>query len=72
MADVSHAVFLIYASQDVEAAQRICAALRSAGVEVWFDQSELRGDAWVVTQTITTDGPQSETIPSLADCQSAQ
>ena len=43
----SRAVFLSYASQDAEAAQRICAALRSAGVEVWFDQSELRGgDAW--------------------------
>jgi TolB-like protein/Flp pilus assembly protein TadD len=41
------AVFLSYASQDAKAAQRICAALRSAGVEVWFDQSELRGgDAW--------------------------
>ena len=41
------AVFLSYASQDAEAAQRICAALRSAGIEVWFDQSELRGgDAW--------------------------
>jgi TolB-like protein/Tfp pilus assembly protein PilF len=41
------AVFLSYASQDSEAAQRICAALRSAGIEVWFDQSELRGgDAW--------------------------
>ena len=41
------AVFLSYASQDAEAAQRICAALRSAGVKVWFDQSELRGgDAW--------------------------
>jgi hypothetical protein len=41
------AVFLSYASEDAEAAQRICAALRSAGVEVWFDQSELRGgDAW--------------------------
>ncbi len=41
------AVFLSYASQDAESAQRICAALRSAGVEVWFDQSELRGgDAW--------------------------
>jgi TolB-like protein/tetratricopeptide (TPR) repeat protein len=40
-------VFLSYASQDAMAAQRICAALRSAGVEVWFDQSELRGgDAW--------------------------
>jgi len=41
------AVFLSYASQDAEAAQRICAALRSAGLEVWFDRSELRGgDAW--------------------------
>jgi TolB-like protein/Tfp pilus assembly protein PilF len=41
------AVFLSYASQDAEAAQRICAALREAGVDVWFDQSELRGgDAW--------------------------
>ena len=41
------AVFLSYASQDAEAAKRICDALRAAGVEVWFDQSELRGgDAW--------------------------
>lgn len=43
----AHAVFLSYASEDSEAAQRICDALRAAGVEVWFDQSELRGgDAW--------------------------
>jgi TolB-like protein/Flp pilus assembly protein TadD len=41
------AVFLSYASQDAEAARKICEALRAAGVEVWFDQSELRGgDAW--------------------------
>jgi TolB-like protein len=41
------AVFLSYASQDVEAAARICDALRVTGIEVWFDQSELRGgDAW--------------------------
>ena len=41
------AVFLSYASQDAEAARRICDALRAAGVEVWFDQFELRGgDAW--------------------------
>ncbi len=41
------AVFLSYASEDVDAAARICAALRAAGIEVWFDQSELRGgDAW--------------------------
>jgi TolB-like protein len=40
-------VFISYASQDAEAATRICTALRSAGVEVWLDQSELRGgDAW--------------------------
>ncbi|MBS0580077.1 MAG: TIR domain-containing protein [Proteobacteria bacterium] len=42
-----HAVFLSYASQDADAARRICDALRAAGIEVWFDQSELRGgDAW--------------------------
>ena len=47
MADPSKAVFLSYASQDAEAARRIHDVLRSAGVEVWFDQSELRGgDAW--------------------------
>lgn len=41
------AVFLSYASQDAEAARRICDALRTVGIEVWFDQSELRGgDAW--------------------------
>jgi len=43
----SHAVFLSYASQDAEAAQKICAALRAAGIEVFLDQSELRGgDVW--------------------------
>jgi TolB-like protein/Flp pilus assembly protein TadD len=43
----SRAAFISYASQDAEAAGRICEALRTAGVEVWFDQSELRGgDAW--------------------------
>jgi tetratricopeptide (TPR) repeat protein len=41
------AVFLSYASQDADAARKLCDALQSAGVEVWFDQSELRGgDAW--------------------------
>jgi len=41
------AVFLSYASQDADAAREVCEALRSAGVEAWFDQSELRGgDAW--------------------------
>jgi TolB-like protein/Tfp pilus assembly protein PilF len=43
----SHAVFVSYASQDAEVAARICAALSAADIEVWFDQSELRGgDAW--------------------------
>jgi serine/threonine protein kinase/tetratricopeptide (TPR) repeat protein len=43
----SKAVFLSYASQDVDAAWRICEDLRTAGVEVWFDQRELvGGDAW--------------------------
>jgi adenylate cyclase len=41
------AVFLSYASEDAEAATQICQALRAAGIEVWLDQSELRGgDAW--------------------------
>jgi TolB-like protein len=43
----SRAVFLSYASQDAAPARRICEALRAAGIEVWFDQSDLRGgDAW--------------------------
>ena len=47
MSEPSKAVFLSYASQDAEAAARICACLRAAGIEVWFDQSELRGgDVW--------------------------
>ena len=47
MTEPSHAVFLSYASQDSEAAQRICEALRAAGIQVWFDQSALRGgDVW--------------------------
>src|ERR1051325_6144160 len=41
------AVFISYAREDTAPAQRIAEALRSQGVEVWFDQSELRGgDAW--------------------------
>ena len=41
------AVFLSYASQDADAARHLCDALRAVGVEVWFDQSALRGgDAW--------------------------
>jgi TolB-like protein/tetratricopeptide (TPR) repeat protein len=42
-----HAVFLSYASQDAAAAHKLCEALRAAGIEVFLDQSELRGgDVW--------------------------
>jgi len=41
------AVFISYASQDREAARQIQDALQAAGIEVWFDESALRGgDAW--------------------------
>ena len=47
MTACAKAAFLSYASQDAEAAQHLCNILRAAGIEVWFDQSELRGgDAW--------------------------
>ncbi|HEY0864387.1 MAG TPA: tetratricopeptide repeat protein [Lacunisphaera sp.] len=48
MSETSKAVFLSYASQDAEAAKRICDALRAAGVEVWFDAEGglEHGDEW--------------------------
>src|ERR1700730_15714174 len=47
VSETNNAIFISYAKQDAQAAARICAALREAGMEVWFDQSELRGgDAW--------------------------
>ena len=47
MTEAARAIFLSYASQDAAVAGRIGDALREAGLEVWFDQSELRGgDAW--------------------------
>src|SRR5688500_10139082 len=47
MSETGKAVFLSHASEDTEAAQKLCDALRAAGVEVWFDQSELvGGDSW--------------------------
>jgi adenylate cyclase len=51
MADAGHAIFLSYASQDAGSAQRICDALRKAGVEVWFDTEGglEHGDAWDAT-----------------------
>jgi len=47
MGESNRAVFLSYASQDAEAAKHLCEAMRRGGIEVWLDQSELRGgDAW--------------------------
>ena len=47
MSDATKPVFVSYAREDTDAARRIAEALRSHGVEVWFDQNELRGgDAW--------------------------
>ena len=47
MSEGTKAVFLSYAREDTDAAKHIADALRAFGVEVWFDQSELRGgDAW--------------------------
>jgi len=46
-APATRAVFLSYAREDTDAARRVADALRSQGVEVWFDQNELRGgEAW--------------------------
>lgn len=46
-APTTKAVFLSYAREDADATRRIADALRAAGIEVWFDQSELRGgDVW--------------------------
>ena len=44
----NRAVFLSYASQDVEAARKICDSLRSGGVDVWFDADGglEHGDEW--------------------------
>ncbi len=43
----NRAVFLSYAREDAAAARRIAEALRGVGVEVWFDEDELRGgDSW--------------------------
>jgi TolB-like protein len=46
----TNAIFLSYTTEDAGPARRLCAALHAAGIEVWFDQSELRGgDAWDAT-----------------------
>ncbi len=45
---MSGAIFLSYASQDAEAAGRICEGLRAGGIEVWFDAEGglEHGDEW--------------------------
>src|SRR6185369_16280196 len=41
------AIFVSYASEDLEAASRLTAGLRAAGLEVWFDKDALHiGDDW--------------------------
>jgi hypothetical protein len=42
----SGVVFLSYASEDAEAARRICQVLR-AGAQTWLDLSELRGGGFL-------------------------
>lgn len=47
MSESDKAIFLSYASEDMQTARKVCDALRAAGLEVWFDRSALRGgDAW--------------------------
>jgi hypothetical protein len=43
----SGAIFISYASEDLEAASRLADGLRAAGLEVWFDKNALQmGDDW--------------------------
>ena len=48
MSNPSKAIFLSYASQDAEAARRLCESLRHGGIEVWFDSDGglEHGDEW--------------------------
>jgi hypothetical protein len=51
------AVFVSYASQDVESVERLQSTLGSAGLDVWFDKGRLgSGDPWwpVIEQNIAT------------------
>jgi hypothetical protein len=44
------AVFVSYASEDRNAAQRLVEGLRAARLDVWFDKHDLRpGDAWALS-----------------------
>jgi len=47
MSDTASAIFLSYSNADADAVRCLSESLRAAGLEVWFDQNELRGgDAW--------------------------
>lgn len=47
MSEATRAVFLSYAREDGAVVEGIAGALRSAGIEVWFDRNELLGgDSW--------------------------
>lgn len=47
MPEATRAVFLSYAREDGAVVEVIAGALRTAGIEVWFDRNELLGgDAW--------------------------
>ncbi len=47
MSEPARAIFVSYAREDTGVAGRLAGALREAGLEVWFDRSELRGgDTW--------------------------
>ena len=51
------AVFVSYASQDVQAVERLQSSLGNAGLDVWFDKGRLgSGDPWwpVIEQNIAT------------------
>ena len=57
LTETGKAVFLSYASEDAIVVEKVCAALQAAGIEVWFDKSELRGgEAWdaAIRQQIKT------------------
>jgi hypothetical protein len=65
VAEAPHAVFVSYASQDAGAAQKIAEALRARDIEVFLDQSELRGgDAWdkKIRHEIHDCAPRTQTI----------
>ena len=65
---VRGAVFLSYAREDTDAARRVADALKSAGVEVWFDQDELVGQLAVMKESLREEYRVGKTLAEqLAD-----